>query len=95
VFVRLSIYHVSYVRPILARNQKRDAVEDYFDDDADFDNPGGATSGGQLKASADPLEFICDMREYDVVSFFFTFTKYKQHYKDPIRQSVDTQHAFL
>ncbi len=45
----------------MTQNQKRATVRDYVDDDSGGVNPTGTSS-----AASDPLDYVIDMREFDV-----------------------------
>lgn len=47
----------SQLRPIIQQNQKRAALSDNFEEDVD---------PREMRAAADPLAFVADMREHDV-----------------------------
>lgn len=56
------------IRPIVTANQKIRADGNYETEDYEVLENSANIKKNQLNASADPLSYITDMREYDVVS---------------------------
>ena len=68
------------IKPIVTKNQKLQADGNYEFEDFEIIENSANVHKNKLNASADPLSFITDMREYDVVSnkelFYFVMLCY-------------------